>query len=165
MTDLDLSSVMSNIRDLAYIFEPDGTVSFVSERVADYGYLPKEVVGRNIAEFIHPDDLPKVLADFKVTMETGREFPTAFRLRGKSGGFIEVEDLGRAIKENGRVVSLVGTIRDITERRKIEKDLAEKMAEMKLISDAAIGRETKMIALEQEVNQLLQELGREEKYK
>lgn len=165
MTNPDLSSVMSNIRDLAYIFQPDGTVSFVSERVADYGYLPKEVVGRNIAEFIHPDDLPKVLADFKLTVETGREFPTAFRLRGKGGGFVEVEDLGRAIKENGQVVSLVGTIRDITERRKIEKELAEQIAELKLISEAAIGRELQLIKLEQEVNMLLRELGREEKYK
>jgi hypothetical protein len=97
-------------------------------------------------------------------MVTGREFPTVLRIRRKDGRFVDVEDLGRAVKENGQVVRIVGTIRDITERRKIEIALAEKMDEMKTISDAAIGRELKMIELEKEVDGLLGELGRPPRY-
>lgn len=50
------------------------------------------------------------------------------------------------------------------ERKKAEEELRGNVAELESFSKLAIGREEKMISLKEEVNSLLQELGRKEKY-
>jgi PAS domain S-box-containing protein len=67
--------------------------------------------------------------------------------------------------EAGEIVGIIGFTVDITERVRLEAELRERISEYKLISDAAVGRELKMIELEREVNKLLAELGRPAKYR
>ena len=55
-------------------------------------------------------------------------------------------------------------VTDITERKKAEQDLKERLDELERFSRLVVGREVKMIGLKEEVNQLLLNLGREEKY-
>ena len=49
--------------------------------------------------------------------------------------------------------------------KRMEEELKVKIDELKIINDAAVGRELKMMELEKEVNGLLMELGRKPKYK
>lgn len=58
-----------------------------------------------------------------------------------------------------------GMIIDITDRKRLEQELKDKIREVKIVADVAVGRELKMIELEKEVNSLLKEQGREAKYK
>lgn len=57
-----------------------------------------------------------------------------------------------------------GTIIDITERKKMEEEIKSKMAELKKQQEIFIGREKRIIEIKKEVNALLKELGRKEKY-
>lgn len=50
-------------------------------------------------------------------------------------------------------------------RRKAESDLLNKIEELQRFHDLTVGRELKMIELKKEINKLLKELGRDEKYK
>lgn len=66
----------------------------------------------------------------------------------------------------------VGTVRDITERKKMEKETEllliesrERNAELERFNRLVIGREEKMIHLKAEVNDLAQKLGLPQKYK
>ena len=54
--------------------------------------------------------------------------------------------------------------RDITERKHMEEELRQNMAELEQFSKLAIGREIKMIQLKEEINQLLVQLGQGEKF-
>ncbi|MCD6162833.1 MAG: PAS domain S-box protein [candidate division Zixibacteria bacterium] len=53
---------------------------------------------------------------------------------------------------------------DITERKKYEREMADKMKELEEFNKLAVGRELKMIELKNEINQLLAKLGMENKY-
>jgi len=53
---------------------------------------------------------------------------------------------------------------DLTERKKIEKALQQKLEELEQFSTLAVGREEKMIELKEEVNHLLKQLSKEAKY-
>lgn len=55
----------------------------------------------------------------------------------------------------------VSIIRDITERKQIEKELAEKLQEMERFHSLAVGREKRVAKLKMKINKLSKELGRE----
>ncbi|MFH1603257.1 MAG: PAS domain S-box protein, partial [Pseudomonadota bacterium] len=112
-----LRLVINNTMDIFYTAEADGTISYISPQAKDYLGDPENVVGRNFAEFIHPDDLQHVAADFMETIATGREFPTYFRIIKPNGEVAHVEELGRAVREGGQIVRIVGAIRDVTDRK------------------------------------------------
>jgi PAS domain S-box-containing protein len=55
-------------------------------------------------------------------------------------------------------------IRDITERKNAEEALRLKITELEKFNDLTVDRELKMIELKKEVNELLMEIGKKEKY-
>jgi len=89
-----------------------------------------------------------------------------FELRKKDGSGIWVEDHGwYNFNENGQKISNEGVLRDITERKKAEEVLTEKMDELMRFHRLMVGRELTMIELKKEVNNLLRKAGEAEKYK
>jgi hypothetical protein len=67
--------------------------------------------------------------------------------------------------EQGKVKGALSTARDITERKKAEEELKDKMNELQRFHKLTVGRELTMIELKKEVNELLKKSGQEEKYK
>ena len=64
----------------------------------------------------------------------------------------------------GKFVGILGISRDISERKKIEGKLMETLTELEGFNKAMVGREQRMIELKQEVNHLLEKLGKDPKY-
>jgi len=60
---------------------------------------------------------------------------------------------------------VIVTLEDITTRKHAEKELKVKMEELERFSRLTINREEKMIQLKEAINLLLEQTGREKKYK
>ena len=60
---------------------------------------------------------------------------------------------------------ILGWLLDITDRKKVEKEVEEKYKELSRFRRMAIGREQKMIELKKEINELLEVTGDSKKYK
>ncbi|MFQ6618991.1 MAG: PAS domain S-box protein, partial [Fidelibacterota bacterium] len=60
--------------------------------------------------------------------------------------------------------AVLGIMRDISERVKVERELKQRFKELEIFVKATEDREMKMVELKKEVNSLLKELGREAKY-
>jgi len=129
------AEAVGNTHDILYSIAVDGTVTFVGPQVANLGYTPAEVIGRNITEFIHPGDVARVLSDHQRTMETGEEFPTVCRLVARDGTEVWVEELGKIVKENGEVVGTAGVLRDVTKRVRAEDALKDQLAFLRALLD------------------------------
>ncbi|MFC1887147.1 hypothetical protein ACFLZM_08870, partial [Thermodesulfobacteriota bacterium] len=54
---------------------------------------------------------------------------------------------------------------DLTERKQAEEKLQRNLEELERFNLLAIGREEKMIELKEEINELMQQAGKEKKYK
>jgi PAS domain S-box-containing protein len=67
--------------------------------------------------------------------------------------------------DEGRPVAVIEISRDITERKLAEKELLKRMNELETFYRATLGREERVIGLKQEVNELLEQLGKNKKYK
>ena len=59
---------------------------------------------------------------------------------------------------------ILAIVRDITERKKTDKEIAARMKELKEFNKLAVGRELKMVELKEEINQFMVKLGLEQKY-
>jgi len=69
------------------------------------------------------------------------------------------------VTKEGAVVGAVVTFRDISERKKVESELKEYVADLERFNRLVIGREERMIQLKEEINGLTEKLGGEKKYK
>jgi len=64
----------------------------------------------------------------------------------------------------GKPTGLMSTSIDITERMQAEAALEDKMSKIEKLNQFMLGREMRIVEMKHEVNALLEELGRREKY-
>jgi len=65
----------------------------------------------------------------------------------------------------GQAAGAIESLRDMTERKRIEAELRRNLEELERFNKLAIGREIKMIQLKEEINELLCQLNQDPKYK
>jgi two-component system cell cycle sensor histidine kinase/response regulator CckA len=121
-------SLIENASDIITILAGDGTIHYESPSVERFlGYKPEELLGKNILDYVHPEDLPAVSAIF-----AGDAQPTAsafeFRFRHRDESWHMLEAVCKTIVDEGEN-GLVLNSRDISERRQLEAQLlqAQKM--------------------------------------
>ncbi len=93
------------------------------------GYKANEIVGRDVREFIHPDDFIRVQGEIQ-KMLAGEQKTVEYRCRRKDGGYFWVETTVHQIVDTENVQSgeFLCIIRDVSERKKLRQkaELAEK---------------------------------------
>jgi PAS domain S-box-containing protein len=121
--------LVENVTELIYVVDEKGVITYISP-VAKLlgGYDPATLVGHSFTEFVHPEDLPVLIESFHKTL-AGELHPSEYRLLTVSGEPIWVRSASRPIFRGERVVGLRGVITDITDRKRVESELAQQRAE------------------------------------
>jgi diguanylate cyclase (GGDEF)-like protein/PAS domain S-box-containing protein len=120
-------SLIENASDIIVVLNADGTAHYVSPSIEQIlGYEPDETIGRNISEFIHPDDLPNWISAFAHRLQHAgaAETPIEIRVRHKDGSWYVLEGRGNNLLHEPAVAGIVINARDITERKRAEEELA-----------------------------------------
>ncbi|NOZ85573.1 MAG: response regulator [Deltaproteobacteria bacterium] len=124
--------LLDNLAEVLFVSDENGTLKYVSPGFEALTGLPKEaVIGVPYKVMIHPDDLPRVEASWQSTLHAEGPRGEDFRVFTPDGEekFIRVD--GRAYyDEHGKPIGSVGIIRDVSKRRKLELELAERNAEL-----------------------------------
>jgi PAS domain S-box-containing protein len=127
------SALVENSKDGIIIIQ-DGILKFINTASIDLvGYKPEEIKGAYFLDFIAPDYRELVLKRYNDRLE-GREAPSIYEIEilSKEGKRLPVEINAARINFEGRPADLV-FIRNITERKRLEKKLreyAERLEEM-----------------------------------
>ncbi len=87
------------------------------------GWSIAEGLAMYFPEVIHPDDQMAALKVFQILLTGGEIKPIETRIARKDGGYRTVETTARPIITHGRVASILGISRDITERKEAESAL------------------------------------------
>jgi PAS domain S-box-containing protein len=152
--------------------DAEGHITFMNPvALSLLGYEEEELVGKGAHGLIHysrqdGSDYPKEDCPMYATFVSGaRHHVTNEVLWRKDGGSFPVEYSSTPIVKDGKLKGAVITFRDITARKEAEKELTERMEELERFSRLTIDREEKMIELKEEINGLLEQTGREKKYK
>jgi len=117
-------SILENMPDTYYRVDAEGRVEFVSQTDTElFGYLPDELVGRDLAELhVEPDGRDRFLAALIENGGTLHDYRT--QLRRRDGGLIWVSVSSQFRRdENGKIIGTQGTARDVTRQREAEETL------------------------------------------
>ncbi len=150
----------------------EGRVSFINPAaLAMLGYTEAEIMGQPVHGLVHhsrPDGSGYPIEECPMhasfTEGTTHQVDDEVLWR-KDGGALSVEYFSTPISKEGRVVGAVITFRDVSERKAAEEELRRNLDELERFSRLVVGREEKMIALKEEINQLLEQAGHDRKYK
>jgi PAS domain S-box-containing protein len=90
------------------------------------GLTPAEAAGDGWAAALHPDDRDRVFAEWHAAAAAGGTFHSEYRFQRPDGTSSWVIGQGLAERDDaGRVVGFVGTVTDITARKRAERALEE----------------------------------------
>jgi PAS domain S-box-containing protein len=91
------------------------------------GYDPKDLVGKSLFDFVHPEDLAAVTATIQRAVSTGRLWTGGrfeCRYRHADGHYVWLENLANIVRDHkGQMRGSVIGARDITERKIMEEKL------------------------------------------
>ncbi len=122
-----LKSIIENTTNLFYAHSINYELTFLSPQIYEYlGYTPDEAMIR-WTNFITDNPINKEGVEFtEKAIKTGKRQPTyELELQRKDGKKIMVEVREAPLIENGKVVSIVGSLSDITERKNAENALVD----------------------------------------
>ncbi len=111
-----------------------GEVRWSDEVFRIYGYEPSAFVPTldRLAEIVHPDDRAAFREAIDATLYRGVPYDYTHRIIRRDGEERVVHRRGRVVfDEGGHPVEMIGTVQDVTERRRAEEDLekAKEVAE------------------------------------
>lgn len=101
--------------------DASGQATYFNRRWFEYTGADPAEAGQPWARFVHPDDLPPVLARRDRTLASGEVFEAELRFRAADGRYRW--HLGRAVPirtDDGAIDFWIGTATDIEERKRIE---------------------------------------------
>jgi len=120
--------------DVTIEIAPDDRITYVSPSCRQFGYEPSDLVGKNQLKLMHVDDIERAVAHNLDLLSTGRVRPQrerTFRIRAKDGSYAWVENSPSVrLGPNGRAVTVVARLRDVSARKAAEARAAEAMGRL-----------------------------------
>jgi len=133
-----------NATDMVSTHLPDGKFSYATTSWADFLGVPiDQIIGHNPLEFAHPDDIALIAARHEQALRSPEVVTTSWRCRRASiNGATEyawLETSARAVREpmTGRVQTFVCATRDVSERKRMEEELARSEARFRAALDGS----------------------------
>ncbi len=118
-------SLVQNASDLIAVVSPRLAIQYVTpscERML--GYAPAELLGCNLSSLLHPDDLATAAALVnRAARQTGTSAPVEWRLQRADGSWLYVDVVLSDLRRDPHVGGLVLSMRDSTERKRVEAEL------------------------------------------
>lgn len=115
--------ITTNSSELICMHEMDGTYTYVSPSVKNLlGYSPRELIGNSPYNFFHPMDIEHISNNAHEHAKVGNLYPSIqYRILRKDGTYIWFDTATQPVKnEDGEVIQLQTTSREITERKRLE---------------------------------------------
>jgi len=159
--------LLINLSPDAIIFHQDGKIIFMNQAAVNQigAKSTEECLGQPVIKWVHPDYHEIVKRRIAKMVEEGSNAPLIEEKFIKMDGTVlDVEVAASSFQYRGKI-SVMVVIRNITDRKRAEKQLNQKLVELERFNRTMVGRENRMIELKAEVNALRQQLGLPEKYK
>jgi len=115
------------------------TMTWTDETYRIHGMTPGELAARS-SEHIDrslacydPSDRPVIEAAFRRCAAEGQPYDLEFPLTRIDGRRIWIRTMAHAVKKGHRIVSVIGNIMDITERKQVEEKIRSALAEKEML--------------------------------
>ena len=120
-------SVLSSLYEAAIVvYDRDGKVMSLwgtAEMDERYGIRAVDMVGNSITEFVLPEEAENRQADIRAVFDAGEKKLVEYIVNFPGGRFCHEASLSPLQNEKGNTTAVVGFIRDVTERKRMQKEL------------------------------------------
>ena len=118
--------VSENMLDMVALIDMEGNFTFAGKSHGILGYAPDYLIGKNVMDFVHPVDLPRIKEEFGESLASGHSGKSEYRYRCKDGTYRWLETVGNFYKDkDGIPQKIVFGLMDINDRKQAEKTLAK----------------------------------------
>jgi two-component system sensor histidine kinase/response regulator len=119
-------TLIESSSDVILVFDRSGNIVFAGGAGrADFGYSNADIIGTSGMTLVHPDD---VMQQAEITRDAfqnpGKVMRSEARIRAADGRWVECEFVGRATIDPSGNPILLSTMRDVSERKRVETELA-----------------------------------------
>ena len=148
-------AILNSIADPVFVKNDKFEFIYLNDALCDIlGMTKDNIMGKTLGESLPKDEMKHFLEVDKAVLDSGTSNVSEEQLTGKSGKTLTiVTKKTRFIDDKGDKF-IVGIIRDITQLKKAESELQDKIDELEKINGAMVGRELKMIELKKEIEEL-----------
>ena len=119
------TQIANTLPIVVWTASPDGNLTYISEQWEKfYGNPVAESLGTGWVSFLHTDDVPDAGARWALSLSSGNDYETEFRVRHKDGSYHWV--LVRAVpikNNNGEIIAWYGSNTDIEDKKITEEAL------------------------------------------
>jgi hypothetical protein len=119
-------SMVQNSSDITTILDTEGNIRYESASFFNMsGFLPDEVIGKPVHEFLHPDDVEMAMKALENLIVVGEQSSVIFRFKRKDETYVYLEALGSNQLSEPSINGIVVNSRDVTERLESENQMKE----------------------------------------
>jgi PAS domain S-box-containing protein len=136
--DAQLRRLAENMSDLIVEMDPGGRLTYLSpSHQASLGYASEDLDGRNVYDFIHPEDLTPALEAASRAAREGHPERIEVRVRHADGRYLYFDVSGKATYTcSGELAGFVLSSRDIDRRKQVEEALVASENQFRSVIEA-----------------------------
>lgn len=129
--------IVDSIPGLVCTMSPSGEVQLLNRQVLEYfGKTTEELKAWATSDAVHPDDLPRVLAAFEKSIETGQPYDIEHRCRRADGIYRWFQVRALPTRDtNGHITGWYILLTDIEDRKRAEETIRSSEQSLRLIVD------------------------------
>ena len=118
-------ALVENSSDALMLLDAEGRVTYMtSSSSRQFGWMPDQMIGRSVFDFVHPDDADAAAARMtEVITSPGKTVTREIRFGHADGSWRVMEGVAVNRLHDPSVRAIVVNARDITDRRKLEEQL------------------------------------------
>ena len=120
-----LTLITDNMQDIVIRADSEDIIDYISPSIEATGFTPAEVIGRKILDFVHPDDVERVVEDADMAIARREEATFEYRQLNKDGTYTWSEARGKyLIYDDGNILMSIFSARNVEDRKRFEEELS-----------------------------------------
>jgi PAS domain S-box-containing protein len=124
--------IVQTTPDVIWRSDVEGRFTFVADRVEElFGWPPDQLIGKHFGFVVLDESMPEAIANWeRLAREPDVVQHVNYHLRRRDGSTFRAEITAIGLTDEGRFIGGQGTVRDISERERLERELRRQAGEL-----------------------------------